>query len=72
LLRRAVEHVAGYGITVERLITDNGKPYRSTVRAIACGALRIRHIRGRPYRPRGGCLTPHKSNSSDTRRLDVG
>jgi len=50
-LRRAVEHYAGYGITVERLITDNGSPYRSTVHAIACRALGIRHVRTRPYRP---------------------
>jgi transposase IS481 family protein len=41
-LRRAVNHFASYGITVERLITDNGNPYRSTVHAIACHALGIR------------------------------
>jgi transposase InsO family protein len=50
-LRRAVQHYASYGITVERLITDNGSPYRSTVHAIACRALGIRHRRTRPYRP---------------------
>jgi transposase InsO family protein len=50
-LRRAVNHFAGYGITVERLMTDNGSPYRSTVHAIACRALGIRHLRTRPYRP---------------------
>jgi transposase InsO family protein len=50
-LRRAVKHFASYGITVERLITDNGNPYRSTVHAVACRALGIRHIRTRPYRP---------------------
>jgi len=50
-LRRAVEHYASYGITVERLITDNGAPYRSTVHAIACRVLGIRHRRTRPYRP---------------------
>ena len=50
-LRRTVKHFASYGITVERLITDNGNPYRSTVHAIACRALGIRHIRTRPYRP---------------------
>jgi transposase InsO family protein len=50
-LRRAVKHFASYGITVERLITDNGSPYRSTVHAIACRALGIRHLRTRPYRP---------------------
>jgi transposase InsO family protein len=50
-LRRAVKHFASYEITVERLITDNGNPYHSTVHAIACRALGIRHIRPRPNRP---------------------
>ncbi len=50
-LRRAVQHFASYGITTERLITDNGSAYRSTVHAIACRALKIRHLRTRPYRP---------------------
>jgi transposase InsO family protein len=50
-LRRAVQHYATYGITVERLITDNGSAYRSTVHAIACRTLGIRHLRTRPYRP---------------------
>jgi transposase InsO family protein len=50
-LHRAVKHFASYGITVERLITDNGSAYRSTVHAIACRTLRIRHLRTRPYRP---------------------
>jgi transposase InsO family protein len=50
-LRRAVKHYASYGITVERLITDNGGAYRSTVHAIACRTLGIRHLRTRPYRP---------------------
>lgn len=50
-LRRAVAHYASYGITTEALITDNGSAYRSTVHAIACRALGIRHLRTRPYRP---------------------
>jgi transposase InsO family protein len=50
-LRRAVEHFSSYGITTERLITDNGSAYRSTVHAIACRTLAIRHLRTRPYRP---------------------
>jgi transposase InsO family protein len=50
-LRRAVAHYASYGIAVERLITDNGSAYRSTIHAIACRALAIRHLRTRPYRP---------------------
>jgi transposase InsO family protein len=50
-LRRAVTHFTSYGITVERLMTDNGSAYRSSVHAIACRTLGIRHIRTRPYRP---------------------
>jgi len=50
-LRRAVAHYASYGVQVERLITDNGGAYRSTIHAIACRALGIRHLRTRPYRP---------------------
>ena len=50
-LRRAVAFYRRYGITVERLITDNGNAYRSTLHAIACRALGIRHLRTRPYRP---------------------
>jgi transposase InsO family protein len=50
-LRRAVEHYKSYGITTQALITDNGSAYRSTVHAIACRTLGIRHLRTRPYRP---------------------
>jgi transposase-like protein len=51
-LRRAVAFYRRHGIRVERLMTDNGGAYRSTIHAIACRALKIRHIRTRPYRPR--------------------
>jgi transposase InsO family protein len=50
-LTRAVAFFERHGVTVERLLTDNGSPYRSTVHAIACRALGIRHLRTRPYRP---------------------
>jgi transposase InsO family protein len=50
-LRRAVKHYAAYGITVQRLLTDNGSAYRATIHAIACRTLGIRHLRTRPYRP---------------------
>jgi transposase InsO family protein len=50
-LRRALAFFRRHGITVERLITDNGSPYRSAIHAIACRALGIRHLRTRPYRP---------------------
>ncbi|MGH2923747.1 MAG: IS481 family transposase, partial [Solirubrobacterales bacterium] len=51
-LRRAVAFYCSHGIEVSGLMTDNGSAYRSTVHAIACRALRIKHIRTRPYRPR--------------------
>jgi transposase InsO family protein/transposase-like protein len=50
-LRRAVAYYASWGVTVERVLTDNGSAYRSAVHAIACRALGIRHLRTRPYRP---------------------
>jgi transposase InsO family protein len=50
-LRRAVAHYASYGIKVERLMTDNGACYRSTLHALCCRTLGIKHIRTRPYRP---------------------
>jgi transposase InsO family protein len=50
-LRRAIAFYGRHGITVERVLTDNGSPYRSTVHAIACRMLGIRHLRTRPYRP---------------------
>jgi transposase InsO family protein len=50
-LRRALCFFERHGIGVERLLTDNGSAYRSTIHAIACRALGIRHLRTRPYRP---------------------
>ena len=50
-LQRATEFFASYGIRVEALLTDNGSPYISTVHAIACRALGIKHLRTRPRRP---------------------
>jgi transposase InsO family protein len=51
-LRRAVAHYASYGISVKRVMTDNGACYRSTLHALCCRALGIKHLRTRPYRPR--------------------
>lgn len=50
-LRRALAFYRSHGITVERLMTDNGSAYRSTSHALAYRARGIRHIRTRPYRP---------------------
>ena len=50
-LARAIEFYARHGITVERVMTDNGSAYRSAVHALVCRALGIRHLRTRAYRP---------------------
>jgi transposase InsO family protein/transposase len=50
-LRRARAFYASYGITVERVMTDNGSPYVSAIHAVACRTLGIRHLRTRPRRP---------------------
>ena len=49
---RAVAWFAEQGVTVERLMTDNGAGYRSKLHRRACHALGIRHLFTRPYRPR--------------------
>jgi transposase InsO family protein len=51
-LERAVGWFARQGITVERVMTDNGSAYRSGHWGEACGGLGLRHIRTRPYTPR--------------------
>jgi len=50
-LRRALAFYAAHGIGVERVMTDNGGAYRSSVHALACRALGLRHLRTRAYRP---------------------
>ena len=51
-LKRAVGWFAERGVIIERLMTDNGSGYRSTLHRRACDALGIRHLFTRPYRPR--------------------
>jgi transposase InsO family protein len=50
-LRRTVAYYQRHGISVERILTDNGSCYRGVVHAVACNQLGIRHLRSRPYRP---------------------
>lgn len=51
-LRRAVAWFQSFGITVERVLSDNGACYRSRLHALALTELGIRHLFTRPYRPR--------------------
>jgi len=50
-LRDAVAYYAGLGITVRRLLTDNGSAFRSTDFARTCVELGIKHKFTRAYRP---------------------
>ena len=50
-LYAAVAHYRALGVTVKRLITDNGPAYRSQLFARTCQALGIKHTFTRHYRP---------------------
>ena len=50
-LLAAVAHYEALGVTIKRLITDNGSAYRSRLFAKTCQALGIKHTFTRPYRP---------------------
>jgi transposase InsO family protein len=51
VLQRAVAWFADHGVTVERVLSDNGSAYRSYAWRDACAELRISAKRTRPYRP---------------------
>jgi len=50
-LERAWRFYAAHGITIERILTDNGGCYRSRDFAVTCDDLGIGHRFTRPYRP---------------------
>jgi transposase InsO family protein len=50
-LRNAVAYYKSLGVTVRRLLTDNGAPFRSRDFAAACLELGIKHGFTRAYRP---------------------
>jgi len=51
-LDRALTWFAGLGVSVERVMTDNGSAYRSDLWRQACQERKLRHIRTKPYTPR--------------------
>ena len=51
VLRRAVDWFARRGITIERVLSDNGSAYVSYLWRDVCAELGIKHSRTRPYRP---------------------
>ena len=51
-LKAAVAYYQGLGVTIARVMTDNGSCYRSRAFRKACRELGLRHIRTRPYTPK--------------------
>lgn len=50
-LERAIAWFAALGVTVERVMTDNGSAYRSHAFRKACQTARVKHKRTKPYTP---------------------
>src|SRR3712207_2889345 len=62
VLRNAVAWFAQRGITVQRVLSDNGSPYVSHLWSDVCAQLGIKHSRTRPYRPQtNGKICEHRS-----------
>ncbi len=51
-LHAAIAYYLSLGITVTRVMTDNGSCYRSRDFRDACKALELKHIRTKPYTPK--------------------
>jgi len=51
-LQRALAWLSRCGVSVERVMTDNGSAYRSKLFATALQSAGARHVRTRPYTPR--------------------
>ncbi|MBE1718172.1 MULTISPECIES: IS481 family transposase, partial [Mesorhizobium] len=51
-LKAAVAYYASLGVTIARVMTDNGSCYRSKAFAKACRDLGLKHVTTRPYTPK--------------------
>jgi transposase InsO family protein len=51
-LKAAIAYYASLGVTVERVMTDNGPCYKSFAFRRACKRLGLKHIRTKPYTPK--------------------
>jgi len=62
-LERGIAHFAGLGVSVERVLTDNGPAYKSERWHNSCQLLGVRAMHTRPYRPQtnGKCERWHRT-----------
>ncbi|TIL83423.1 MAG: IS481 family transposase [Mesorhizobium sp.] len=51
-LKAAIAYYASLGVTIARVMTDNGSCYNSKAFAKACRELGLKHIRTKPYTPK--------------------
>jgi transposase InsO family protein len=51
-LKAAIAYYQSLGITVARVMTDNGSCYKAFAFARACKRLKLKHIRTKPYTPK--------------------
>ena len=51
-LKAAVIYYAKLGVSIQRVMTDNGSCYKSRAFSRACKRLGLKHIRTRPYTPK--------------------
>ena len=51
-LKAAVAYYASLGVTVSRVMTDNGSCYKSFAFRETCRALGLKHVRTKPYTPK--------------------
>ena len=51
-LKATVAYYASLGVTIERVMTDNGSCYRSKAFRQACQELGLKHLRTKPYTPK--------------------
>jgi len=51
-LKAALAYYASLGVTVERVMTDNGSCYKSFAFRGACKRLGLKHVRTKPYTPK--------------------
>jgi transposase InsO family protein len=51
-LNAAIAYYASLGVTVARVMTDNGGCYKSRAFRAACNTLGLKHIRTKPYTPK--------------------